>query len=213
DGAVGDLFTVQDSMIQAIVATLPGRMDEAGARAAQRKQPENLNAYECYLRGLAQIYEFDFMESPAAREMLERAISLDAHFARPYALLAVLELRHWWRSRSSGALAQAFKLAQKSVQLDQNDSLCQCSLGMACLQRREFADVDFHFHRALALNPNDSRATICWAELLAYSGEPAEAMTALDRAFRLDPFAPQWYHSVAGMVLFCAREYEKAISS
>jgi TolB-like protein len=213
DRAVGDLFTVQDEVIQAIVATLPGRMDEAGARAAQRKQPENLNAYECYLRGLAHIYAFDFMESPPAREMLERAISLDSHFARPYTLLAVLELRHWWTSRSSRALAQAFDLAQKSVQLDQNDSLCQCSLGMVCLQQRQFADADFHFRRALALNPNDSRATICWAELLAYSGEPVEAMTFLDRAFRLDPFAPQWYHSVAGMVLFCAREYEKAVSS
>jgi TolB-like protein len=213
DRAVGDLFTVQDELIQAIVATLPGRMDEAGARAAQRKQPENLNAYECYLRGLAHIYEFDVTESPPAREMLERAVSLDPHFARPYTLLAVLELRHWWGSRSSRALAQAFNLAQKSVQLDQNDSLCQCSLGMVCLQQHQFADADFHFRRALALNPNDSRAIICWAELLAYSGEPVEAMTSLDRAFRLDPFAPQWYHSVAGMVLFCAREYEKAISS
>ena len=213
DRELGDLFTVQDAVTQAIVATLPGRIDEAGARVAQRKKPENLNAYECYLRGLAHIHEFDFMESPATREMLERALSLDPHFARPYALLSVLELRHWWASRSPRALAEALSLAQKSVALDQNDSMCQCSLGNACLERRQFADSDFHIRRAIALNPNDSRAVICLAELLAYSGAAAEAMTFLDRAFRLDPFAPQWFHSAAGFVLFCGLDYEKAISS
>ena len=31
--------------------------------------------------------------------------------------------------------------------------------------------------------------------------------------FRLDPFGPQWYHASAGMVFFCARDYQRSIFS
>jgi hypothetical protein len=51
------------------------------------------------------------------------------------------------------------------------------------------------------------------AALLAYSGEPDEALTWADKAFRLDPFAPQSYHSYTGMILFNARDYTKSTLS
>jgi TolB-like protein len=213
DRELGDLFEVQDAVTQAIVATLPGRIEEAGARAAQRKRPENLNAYECYLRGLAQFHEFDFAESRAVREMFERAIALDPTLARAYAMLAAMEMRHWWAYRSSQSLDKAFVLAQKSVQLDPNDAFCQRSRGYVCLERHQLEDAAFHIRRALALNPNNSYTAICLAALLAYSGQPDEALTWVDKAFRLDPFAPQSYHSFTGMILFNARDYKNAISS
>jgi TolB-like protein len=204
DRELGDLFKVQDEVTQAIVTTLPSRIDEAGARVARRKRPENLSAFECYLRGLAYVLEFEFIEHHPAREMLERAVSLDPNLAPAYAILAVMELRHWWAYRSSESLAEAFALAQKSVQLDQNEATCQCSLGMVCLERRQLEDAEFHIRRALALNPNDPRAAIHLAGLLAYCGQPDEGLAWVERVFRLDPFGPQWYHSSAGMVFFCA---------
>ena len=213
DRELGDLFTVQDAVTQAIVATLPGRIEEAEARAAQRKRPENLNAYECYLRGLAQFHEFDFKESPPVREMFERAIALDPTLARAYAMLAAMEMRHWWAYRSSQSLDKAFMLAQKSVQLDPNDAFCQRSLGYVCLERHRLEDAAFHIRRALALNPNNSYTAICLAELLAYNGQPDEALSWVDKAFRLDPFAPQSYHSFTGMILFAAGDYTNAILS
>lgn len=213
DRELGDLFKVQDEVTQAIVTTLPRRIDDAGARAAQRKRPENLNAFECYLRGLAYVLEFEFIEHHPAREMLERAVSLDPNLAPAYAILAVMELRHWWACRSLEALDKAFALSLNSVRLDQNDALCHCSLGGVYLERRQLAEAEFHLRKGLALNPNDSRNVVFFAGLLAYCGQIEEALSGIDKVFRLDPFAPQWYHSSTGMVYFCARDYEGAIQS
>jgi tetratricopeptide (TPR) repeat protein len=204
---------VQDAVTQAIVSILPDRIEEAGARAAQRKRPENLTAYECYLRALAQFYEFDFTESQTARDMFDRAISLDPTLAPAYVMLAAMEMRHWWAYRSSQSLDKAFVLAQKSVQLDANDGLCQRMFGNVSLERRQFESAAFHIHRALTLNPNDPGGAINMASLLSYCGQPHEALTWIDKAFRVDPFAPKWFHSATGMVLFCARDYPKAVLS
>ena len=41
DRDIQDIFDVQDEVVQAIVAVLPGIIEEAGARAARRKRPES----------------------------------------------------------------------------------------------------------------------------------------------------------------------------
>ncbi|HEX2462078.1 MAG TPA: hypothetical protein VHJ58_18170, partial [Vicinamibacterales bacterium] len=40
-----------------------------------------------------------------------------------------------------------------------------------------------------------------------------EALSWIDEGFRLNPFGLQFFHSTTSMVLFCAREYAKAILS
>jgi adenylate cyclase len=213
DRDLGDLFAVQDAVTKAIVGSLPGRIEDAGARAAGRKRPENLSAYECYLRGRAYFREFDPGTSTAARDLFHRAIALDPTLAPAYAQLAFVEMRDWWGARNSQALDNAFVLAQKAVQLDENDGFCQLALGYVCLDRHQLDNAALHIHQALALNPNDSYGVINKAALLAYLGEPNEALSWIDQAFRLSPFGPQFFHSITSMVLFCARDYTRSTLS
>ena len=213
DRELGDLFTVEDAVTKAIVGILPGRIENAGARAAGRKRPENLSAYECYLRGRACFNEFDPGTSTAARDLFHRAIALDPTLAPAYAQLAFLEMRDWWGHRSSRALDDAFALAQKAVQLDENDGLCQLALRNVCLNRHQLEHAAVQTKQVLDLNPNDSYGVINKAELLAYLGEASEALSWIDQAFRLNPFAPQFFHSITAMVLFCARDYTQSILS
>ena len=51
DRELEDIFAIQDEVTQAMVATLPGRLEAADLDRAERKPPENLAAYECVLTG------------------------------------------------------------------------------------------------------------------------------------------------------------------
>src|SRR5215469_5449493 len=51
DREPAEVFAIQDEVVQAIVAVLPGRIEEAGARSARRKRPESMAAYDYLLRG------------------------------------------------------------------------------------------------------------------------------------------------------------------
>jgi TolB-like protein/Tfp pilus assembly protein PilF len=213
DQDMTEIFAIQDQVVQAIVAALPGRIWEAGARSARRKRPENLAAYDYLLRGIELFLTFDKADTQAARAMLEKAIVLDPTIASAYGVLAALQLRDWWSHRSVQALDRAFLLAKKAVTTDENDGFCHGMLGYVCLERRRFDDATFHIERSLALNPNDPDAAVCMGALSAYLGRAEEGIAWIEKAFRLDPYAPQWYNSAYGMILFAGRLYADAIAA
>jgi adenylate cyclase len=213
DRDIQEIFEVQDEVVQAIVAVLPGRIEEAGARSARRKRPESLAAYDFLLRGIELFLTFDFADTEAARTMFEEAIAVDANIAAAYAYLANLRLRDWWTSRSVQSLDEAFELAKKAVETDGNDGFAHGILGMAYLERCSFDEATFHAERFVALNPNDSFAALHMSQLLAYLGRPEEGISWIERAFRLNPFPPQAYNSFYGMILFAARRYAESIAT
>jgi TolB-like protein/class 3 adenylate cyclase len=213
DRDIQEIFEVQDEVVQAIVAVLPGRIEEAGARSAQRKRPESLEAYDFLLRGIELARTFDFAKTEPARKMFEEAIAVDAGITLAYAWLANLRLRPWWTDRSVKSLDEAVALAKKAVEIDENDGYSHGILGMAYLERRSFDEATFHVERFVALNPNDSAAPLLMGQLLAYVGRPQEAITWIERAFRLNPFPPQSYSSFYGMILFAARRYAESIAA
>ena len=213
DREVAEVFAIQDEVVQAIVAVLPGRIEEAGARSARRKRPESMAAYDYFLRGNELALSFDYAYTEPARKMFEEAIAIDASIAPAYTWLAHLQLRDWWTDRSAQSLDEAFALAKKAVETDANDGRTHGALGMVHLERRSFDEATFHIQRFVALNPNDSIAALLMGGLLAYLGRAQEGITWIERAFRLDPFPPLAYTSFYGMILFAARRYAESIAA
>jgi adenylate cyclase len=80
------------------------------------------------------------------------------------------------------------------------------------LDDRRHAEAVASGRRAVALNPNDAEAAGNLAVVLAFSGEPAEAVAAIERAQRLNPAPPPGFRLLAGMVFFIARQYDRAIA-
>src|SRR5262249_37647059 len=77
DRDIGGLFEVQDEVARRIVATLAGRVEDAEVRGTAHKRTESLPAYECLLRGIGHIRAYGPNENRLARELFERAVSLD----------------------------------------------------------------------------------------------------------------------------------------
>ena len=68
DGPIENLFELQDQITEAVVGVLEPAIQQAEIERTRRKRPENLNAYDHYLRSLALTNAFT---REAAEEMLE----------------------------------------------------------------------------------------------------------------------------------------------
>src|SRR5215471_12241976 len=85
DRNLEDIFALQDEVTQKIVTALEVKLTEGEQR--QRGQPltNNLEAYDCYLRGL-ELYDRSTQEATLlAQQLFARAVALDPQFATAHA--------------------------------------------------------------------------------------------------------------------------------
>jgi adenylate cyclase len=211
DRSLDDIFTVQDDVAQMIVGALFGRIQEAGFERSARMPTASLTAYDCLLRGLAYFRVYAEGANQRAREMFERAVTLDPRYALAHSYLAmVLLAMHGWATAPAEILSGAFAKARHAVELDPQDSRCHRILGEICLYRREYEMAEQHIRRAFDLNPNDSDAVVQKGRLLAMRGRPEEALDCLETAVRLNPLHPPWYNAYFGITLYSLRRFAEA---
>jgi adenylate cyclase len=88
DGSLEDVFELQDQVTASVVAAVAPRVTQAEIERVRRKPVDNLDAYDCFLRGLAYLNVVSKEAEDGARALFYRAIDLDANFATPYGLAA-----------------------------------------------------------------------------------------------------------------------------
>src|SRR4029077_4597589 len=114
DRDLTDIFAVQDDVTQHIVGALALSLTEGDQRRIATEHTDNLEAYDCFLRGREQLWRFAREQNTQARELLQRAIELDPKFASAYAFLAIahgLDYINRWSASSSISVVQAEELA------------------------------------------------------------------------------------------------------
>ena len=135
DRDLEEMFIVQDEVVRTIVSTLVGRVQVSDVERARRKPPTSLEAYECVLKGNALPWD-DPAGAAEATRLFEKAIEIDPGYGLAHALLAAMRCAQWEEDPgdSDAALQQAFALAKRAVELDENESTCFSMLGHICLQ-------------------------------------------------------------------------------
>jgi TolB-like protein/class 3 adenylate cyclase/Tfp pilus assembly protein PilF len=215
DRSEEDIFAVQDKVVRTIVGTLIGRLQAAAAEVAKRKPPASLAAYEYVLKADALPF-FDPAAETEARKLYRKAIEIDPDYARAYALLAINYYQEWDREigASDALLDEALALARRSVALDENDGMCQSSLGLVYLNRKAFDLAEHHYRKAVELTPNSSPLLAAQGSCYGYLGDTERASGCFAEAKLLDPqFDPSWYWPAVGVVHFIARRYLDAIAA
>ena len=95
DGALEDIFDLQDQLSAMIVGAISPKLEQAEIERARRKPTESLHAYDYYLRGMASFHHGSRKALAQALELFKKAIQLDPGFASAYAMAA------WCYSSSS----------------------------------------------------------------------------------------------------------------
>jgi transcriptional regulator with AAA-type ATPase domain/TolB-like protein len=216
DGVSEDLFALQDQVATRVVGTIAPQVREAELRRALRKRPDSLEAYDCALRALAQIYQFNTNDFAEARTWLEKAIALDPAYAMPYALLAIwhtIRFGQGW-SRNPGAdQAEVLRYATAAIARDSFDAMALALCGHAkSILRYEFEEAILLFDRALEASPNSAIAWTRSSPTYSYIGDPEEAIRRAEQGLRLSPLDPHIFLPHAGLALahYVAGAYDEA---
>ena len=213
DRPIADLFAVQDELVHTIVGTLAGRVQASGAERARRKPPSSLDAYDHMLRGNALSWD-EPRSAEEAKRAFERAIEIDPGYGLPHCLLAAV-IKRGWESDLSGscnALDRSLALAQRALELAEDESTCHTILGAIHLERREFDLALYHTARGVEINPANQWNRADLGSVLAYIGRAEEGIELLRDARRVDPyFGPRWYWRDLGLAQFVLRRYADAV--
>jgi TolB-like protein/DNA-binding SARP family transcriptional activator len=193
DRPVDDLFLVQDDITNSVIAAIEPVIEQAEMRRAWLSPPDNLNAWECYHRGLWHCFRFTADDNEQARAMLQRAIALDPRFSRAY---AGLSFTHYARAFLNSVpnigdeIERALDLARQSVSYDGRDSMGHWCLGRALFLSREHDQALGAIDRALATNPNYAQGHYARGFVGIHAGQDEAALPRLEQAQRLSPFDP-----------------------
>jgi TolB-like protein len=124
DRELADVFAVQDDVTRNIVGTLAVELEDEALERAQRKRPENLQAYEHWLRGMRKTWTAGQLNLEA-RQDFESAIAVDPDFPRAYSGLSetyqMEALEFPSRADFHSAYEKAFAYAQRALALDDAD--------------------------------------------------------------------------------------------
>jgi adenylate cyclase len=213
DRNFSEIFRVQDEITQTLVATLVGRVEADSLEHARRKAPKSLAAYDCFLRGKDYHHRWTLEDNTRSIEMFERAVALDPTYALGYAWLACATFQRSLFDQDPTLLGRCFEQIQKAYVLDAGESEVHRVLGAFHLVWQEFEKAEFHFERALALNPNDDRIVCNIGELATYSGRAPEGEQWVRRAMRLNPYYLPRYWLRLAQALYHQGRFEEALDA
>jgi len=218
DGALEDVFDVQDRVTASVVGAIEPRLQQAEIERVGRKPTESLQAYDYFLRGMASFHLFARDSLLEARRLYQRATELDPNYASPYGMAAwcILQSRiNGWLADPEHEIAEGVRLARRAATLGKDDPTALWSSGWSLARLAgEVETGATHIERALALNPNSAAAWTASGWVRIYLGEPTNAIERFERAMRLsplDPFAFSAYFGT-GLAHLLARHSDEAVS-
>ena len=212
DGALENIFELQDQVTENVVGAIAPQLERAEIERARQKPTDSLDAYDHYLRGMTNLHRGTRESIDEALARFNRALQLDPNFASAYAMAAwchVWRKVNGWVTDRPREIAEGARLARRAVELGGDDAVALTRGGHAVAHFT--GDVDGGIaliDRALVLNPNLASAWFLGGFLRAWNGEPDGAIEYFARAMRLSPLDPEMYRMQAGMAaahLFAGR--------
>jgi TolB-like protein/class 3 adenylate cyclase len=218
DGAVADLFDLQDRMAAEVAGAIQPSIRRAEVERARKKRPDMLAAYDLVMRAFPHLWAHSPTDNAEAISLLNRSLQLDPDYALAASLAAWAhgqQVVYNWAEDFTEDRQSARRLIETAVRTIGDDPTALTALGSAIMmlgldvpQAAALAD------RALALDPNHAWAWMRrgWGQV--YLGNPEEALAAFERSMRLSPMDPFAFnvHIGVGLAHFAAGRPQQAIT-
>ena len=193
DREFADIFAIQDEITDRVVGAIEPEIVLGEGRRAVRKSGENLDAFDCCMRGMWHLCQWSAEENLQAERWLRRAIDRDPTFARAHMALArTLTARCvWgWSSDIQREWPAARVAAERALALDDRDPSAHYILSVCTLLSRRHQQALAEAQRAIDLCPNHALgfAALGWTRI--FIGNFTEALDPLLRCLRLSPHDP-----------------------
>jgi adenylate cyclase len=212
-----DVFALQDEVTVAVVSAIQPKLLQTEIATATRRRPENLTAYDLYLRAMPHFYLTTRESLAEAIRLAHRALDLDPRFGLVAALAGVLHMNNvllGYADDPQFGRQEAIRLMRLAFSLDDGDpdTLAWAALTSTFMVGDWESEIEMA-DRAVELNPNSYVAWISRGWVHRNAGLSEEAIRSFQRAIRASPVDPLLYRLFAGMgmALIELRRFEEAI--
>jgi TolB-like protein/tetratricopeptide (TPR) repeat protein len=195
DGTLDNIFELQDRVAASVVTTIAPKLEQVENERVKRKPTKDLNAYDCFLRGMAIYYQYTKEANTEALRLFKKAIEIDPDFAAAYGMAAQCYGQRYgnrWMINPSEEVSEATRLARKAIELGWDDATALYTGGWALdfVARDPQAGAVF-VDRACALNPNLAAAWLASGWARVHLRDPESAIPRFANAMRLSPLEPR----------------------
>lgn len=219
DGLLEDVFDFQDQITARVVGAIAPKIELAEIDRVSRKATESLQAYDYYLRGLADFYRITRSGNDDSLANLRRAIELDPNYATAYGFAARTYVQRntgGWVKDYGREWGEAERLARRAIELGQDDAVAlSCAAFALCELCGDPKSAVLCVDRATELSPSLASAWLYSAWIRCEIADVETALAHIQCVRRLSPYDPQGYslHSCEGLAHFSAGAYARAMES
>jgi len=203
DGALEDVFELQDEVTARVAEAIEPSITQAEINRAHIKPTSNLDAYDCFLRALPLIYQFTREGNDVAVDYLRQAVALDTRYALAKALLAFNHVTRWLQGWGApGYPERGVALAREAIADDGNDPSVLRWGGHTLAFWGDYDHALSVLEKAARLNENGSQvlSSLGWAMNYACV-DPDRAISHFERAMRLSPRDPEISIMLSGIAM------------
>ena len=203
DGAMSDVFTLQDDVASQIAGAVHPAIRMAEIERSRRKEAEGLRTHDLVLRAMPHFWAHRREDNEIALKLLDEALASDPRSGQALGLKAWClsqQVTYLWSVDIAADKKLALALAEKAAETSEADPLVYTMIGATLsILNVDQSRARVFIERALALD-----ATFAWAwtrlgYIQAYSGEPRQGLESLKRSIALSPDDPIRFNAYAGI--------------
>ena len=164
-----DIFDIQDEIVRKITISLIGEIELSSLERAKRKPTENMNSYECLLKGKELHHKFTKEDNQECIKALDQSIKADSNNSQAFAWKACAlgqAFGRGYREDTDTLMEEIMDNINMAVELNNNDFEAHRMLAEVHLSLHDFEKAFDHGGKAYQLNPNDPRVSSDYGEIL-----------------------------------------------
>jgi adenylate cyclase len=207
DRSLDDIFELQDEITLSVVGAIEPSLLHAEIERAKRKRPDNLDAYDLYLRALPHARVYMPSEADQALPLLHRSLSLQPDYPAAHAAAALChEVRYMRGGMQEADKEAALSHARAAIEGGADDAETLATAGFVIgLVAHDYDTAMNAIDRALLINSTSAYALGWGANILGHAGRAEQGVEYAERALRLSPLDPGIGHQYGGLgIAYCA---------
>jgi adenylate cyclase len=215
---LSDIFALQDEVTVAVVSAIQPKLLQTEIGLAARRRPENLTAYDLFLRAMQQFYLTIREADAEAIRLAHRALELDPRLGIAAAVSGICHMRNVILGHAIDPQfdrKEAVRLIRLALSVDDDDpdKLAMAAIVSAFMVGDRESEIEMA-DRAVALNANSYWTWHSRGWVYQNAGLPEEAVRSFERAIRMSPLDPLLHRSLVGMgqALIELRRFDEAIA-
>jgi TolB-like protein len=201
DGTLGDIFTLQDEMTISVIGAVEPTLRKAEVERVRRKRPDNLDAYDLFLRALPFVETAMPEDADKALPFLQEAIRLEPNYGAVHGFIAWCHEQRYLRGGLQAETRNAALVhAHAAIETGSDDAMALAMGGFVVgVLERDYETALEAIDRSLALSPSSALAFGFSSLVRAWKGEDAIAIEHARIGIRLSPFDPLIYLPYVGL--------------